>query len=153
MTIRSSAIVTLTLLGLALLGPATPSTCAQDWQQNDAIFNPSGIPSLPFSQPRFADLDGDQDFDLILGSTDCSLLYFENIGTATDPVLTVGPDIFAVVDELDAEVGVGVDLDGDGDLDLVTGGYHGLVLFENTADDREVEAHVVTSGLRATRRP
>lgn len=132
MEIRITVITAPLLLGLALLGLAAPSTRAQDWQQNDAIFNPSGIPSLPFSQPRFADLDGDQDFDLILGSTDSPLLYYENVGTPTDPALSAGPDIFAVVDELDAEVGVGVDLDGDGDLDLVTGGYHGLVLFENS---------------------
>jgi hypothetical protein len=32
---------------------------SQMWVQNDVIFNPSGVPSLAFSQPRFADLDGD----------------------------------------------------------------------------------------------
>lgn len=121
------------VIGLGvLLGLAAPPARAQEWQQNDAIYNPSGIPSLFFSQPRFADLDADVDNDLILGSSETSLLYYENTGTATAPAFAAGPDIFAPVDPLDAEVGVGIDLDGDGDRDLVTGGYNGLVLFENT---------------------
>ena len=105
---------------------------AQDWRQDDQIFNPSGIPSLLFSQPRFADLDADGDLDLILGSSETTLLYYQNIGTPTNPAFSTGPDIFAPVGELDAEVGVCIDLDGDLDLDLVTGGFNGLVLFENT---------------------
>jgi hypothetical protein len=121
------------LIALAIfLGLAAAPAHAQDWQQNDAIYNPSGIPSLFFSQPRFADMDADGDFDLILGSTEETLLYYANTGTATNPAFAEGPDIFAGVDPLDAEVGVCVDLDGDLDLDLVTGGFNGLVLFENT---------------------
>ncbi len=117
---------------LIVLGLAVPAGQAQNWRANDAIFNPSGVPSLPFSQPRFADPDGDGDFDLILGSIDLAPLYYENVGTATSPDFDPGPDIFAVVDPLDAEMGVCVDLDDDGDLDLVTGGFNGLTLFENT---------------------
>jgi hypothetical protein len=121
-------------IGLVLIVPCltlSPSR-AQNWQPNDAIFNPSGIPSLPFSQPRFADPDADGDYDLILGSIDLAPLYYENIGTATGPAFAPGPDIFAPVDPLDAEMGVCIDLDDDGDPDLVTGGFNGLVLFENT---------------------
>ncbi len=111
-----------------------PLTYAQPWQQNDLIFNPSGIPSLPFSQPRLADLDADGDFDLILGSIDDPPLYFENIGSAGSPSFGAGPDIFSPVSSLDAEMGVCADLDADGDLDLVTGGYTGLHLYENVGD-------------------
>jgi len=117
---------------LAVLGLTAAGSHAQNWQQNDAIFNPSGVPSLPFSQPRFADPDADGDFDLILGSIDLAPLYYENIGTITGPAFRPGPDIFAPVSPLAAEVGVCVDLDGDGDLDFVAGGYIGLTLFLNT---------------------
>ncbi len=127
MRTRSSVVMVGLVLGLA----ASPAG-AQFWRQNDQIFNPSGIPSLFFSQPRFADLDADGDLDLILGSTESTPLYYQNTGTSTNPAFSEGPEIFAPVGELDAEVGVCVDLDGDSDLDFVTGGYNGLVLFENT---------------------
>ncbi len=105
---------------------------AQDWQPNDGVFNPSGIPSLTFSQPRLADLDGDDDLDLVLGSVGEPPLYFRNTGTATIPAFQPGDDILAPIGLLDAELAVAVDLDGDDDLDLVTGGYTGLHLFTNT---------------------
>ncbi len=116
---------------LSVLGLASPGSHAQNWRQNDAVFNPSGVPSLPFSQPRLADLDADGDFDLILGSIDLAPLYYQNVGTATVPAFMPGPDVFAPVSPLDAEMGVCVDLDGDGDLDFVAGGYSGLTLFTN----------------------
>jgi hypothetical protein len=113
----------------------------QNWQQNDLIFNPSGIPSLRFSQPRFADLDADGDYDLILGNIDDAPVYFRNSGSVTSPAFQAGADIFAPIDPLDAEVGVCVDLDADGDLDLICGGYTGLQLYDNTGNATEPVFH------------
>jgi hypothetical protein len=135
------ALLLLNALCTAIL--LAPATHAQPWLQNDLIFNPSGIPSLPFSQPRLADLDADGDFDLILGSINQPPLYFVNDGSANAPSLVAGPDIFAPVSSLDAEMGVCVDLDDDDDLDLVTGGYTGLHLFENTGDSSQPQFHEV----------
>jgi len=110
------------------------SVTAQPWEQNNAIFNPSGIPSLPFSQPRFADLDADGDPDMIIGSTADKPFYMENTGTASNPVFIPGPDIFSAVQPLDAEVGVCYDIDNDGDLDFIAGGFNGLSLYTNTGN-------------------
>ena len=127
------------LLRLIALIFFTSACAAQEWQQNDLIFNPSGIPSLPFSQPRFADLDNDGDHDLILGSISDPPRYFENIGSATNPHFQSGDAFFSVVQELDCEVGVCIDLDNDNDLDFITGGYTGLQFYENigTAENAE----------------
>ncbi len=119
-------------LKLLILALSVVLCQAQMWRQNDLIFNSSGVPSLPFSQPRFADLDNDQDMDMILGNISGPPLYFENTGSQTSPQFQPGDNLFASVQELDCEMGVCIDLDADDDLDFISGGYTGLQLYENT---------------------
>jgi len=104
---------------------------AQPWEEDNAVFNPSGIPSLTFSQPRFGDIDADGDMDIMLGSSAVAPIYLQNIGTPTAPAYTEGEDITAGISYLHAEMVSCVDLDADGDLDMVTGGYSGLCFFRN----------------------
>ncbi len=51
---------------------------AQPWEMDNSVFNPSGVPSFSFSQPRFMDLDSDGDFDFWLGNTNRPPLYLQN---------------------------------------------------------------------------
>lgn len=105
---------------------------AQPWQQDNTMFNPSGIPSLPFSQPRFVDLDADGDMDFFLGNTRSAPMFIRNIGGTTSPHFEIGENLLANISFIDAEVAVCADMNADGKLDLITGGYTGLHLFLNT---------------------
>jgi len=131
-TFNSKRLSTLFLAFFFLLFFSTGHS--QPWQQNDLIFNPSGIPSLSFSQPRFSDIDADGDYDLVLGNVDDYPYYFQNIGTPANPAFQAGPAIFSSVSWLDAEVGVLADLDNDQDLDFTCGGITGLNFYENIGD-------------------
>lgn len=119
---------------LVLFVLVTGSLSAQPWEVDNSIFNPSGIPSLSFSQPRCNDIDEDGDFDFWLGNTNRSPLYIQNDGNPSDPHFVVGTDYLAGISYLAAEVAVNADLNGDGVLDLISGGYSGLHFFVGSAN-------------------
>ena len=104
---------------------------AQPWELDNTIFNPSGVPSLSFAQPRFADLDSDGDFDMILGHISDTPIYFKNIGTKFNPKFQKDESVLANVTYLSAEMGVCADLNDDGLLDFISGGYTGLHFYKN----------------------
>ena len=97
--------------------------------------NPFGLVStLYYSFPEAADLDGDGDFDLLIGEYYGNMQYFENTGTAGAPAFAA-----PVVNPFGITAGYYVawpdfvDLDADGDLDLLVGEVLGNMLyFENT---------------------
>lgn len=121
-----------TALILVMLFAAIMLT-AQLWEQDNSVFNPSGIPSFTFAQPRFCDLDGDGDLDFWLGGSSDRPIFIENTGTASNPHFRVGQDYTSSVNYLNAEMGISADLDDDGLLDFICGGFTGLHFYKNTA--------------------
>jgi hypothetical protein len=108
----------------------------QKWEQIDEVFAPSGVTVRDFSAPVFGDLDGDGDFDLVLGSIDLRIEYFRNIGTNQAPVFKKDTSMFSSIyaggyQFTNAYYPALADLDNDGDLDLIIGGYNGLIYYEN----------------------
>jgi hypothetical protein len=82
------------------------------------------------------DIDNDGDFDLFIGNTTGTILFYKNIGTEENPNLFeeqigVSNPLNSVA--LDAKVlPVFVDIDGDLDLDAFLGGKNKIVYYKNT---------------------
>ena len=80
------------------------------------------------SVPRFSDLDGDGDFDMVLGREAGGALLYLNTGTPGEPDFEES-GLLPVPMPINATP-VFVDVDGDGDLDLFSGSVEGgLLLF------------------------
>ena len=84
------------------------------------------------SAPALADLDGDNDLDLVVGDENGTLSYFENTGSIASAAFTQR-ELLEGIDAGDRSRPVLIDLDNDNDFDLVVGTMQGnLRYFENT---------------------
>jgi len=87
-----------------------------------------GVETKHRSVPAFSDLDGDGDFDLVIGSKIEGYFYFRNDGTPDKPNFTKSKMPFDIAT---APLGAPlfVDLDGDGVQEFLSGTRGGGVLF------------------------
>ena len=114
----------------------TGTATAPVFTQHTGAANPlDGVIAGDYSVPESADLDGDGDVDLIIGSRD-GLYYFENTGTQAGPAFTHRTGEADPFDGINPDGDSGpalTDIDGDGDLDLILWSwYDTLDYFENT---------------------
>ncbi|WMX16780.1 MULTISPECIES: T9SS type A sorting domain-containing protein [unclassified Aureispira] len=83
--------------------------------------------------PTFADLDGDNDKDMLLGDQDGLLIYVENQGTVSSPSFTSWVPNYANIDVGQNATPQLVDVNRDGKIDLLVGERNGNTnYFENT---------------------
>ena len=104
------------------------------------------------SAPALADLDGDGDLDLLIGTSTGAILVYRNTGTRTAPAFTAEAPI---IGGRRRAVPALADLDGDGDADLLAGTDAGGLLFWRAAGGTPTEAlpESGSTGLRLDVRP
>lgn len=98
-----------------------------------AISNPFGLSSVGIGKtasPTFADIDGDGDFDAMIGNEVGNTVFFRNTGNIHNPAFAaanVNP--FGLIDVGNFASPTLVDIDGDGDLDTFLGEREGNTIF------------------------
>ena len=106
------------------------------------VSNPYGLsPGGSRAVPDFADIDGDGDLDLFVGRNNGNIVYFENIGTASDP--NFGPartNPFGLKDVGNRAAPEFTDVDADGDLDAYVGEWDGNTIFFNNTGNSSAPA-------------
>jgi len=79
---------------------------------------------MSFSNPTFADIDNDGDYDCFIGCDKGSIIHYENIGTANSAIWNFVTNKFNNINipEISRSNVTFVDIDADGDLDMFFGG-------------------------------
>ena len=88
----------------------------------------NGNTDAGYSTPMFGDVDGDGDQDLMLGSNDGKIRFYQNTKLIFTEVTGTG-NPFGAIDIGDYSAPSLADIDGDGDLDLFVGTADGRISF------------------------
>ena len=114
----------------------TGSAASATFTQRTGASNPmDGEDVGQNSTPSFQDLDGDSDYDLVIGDIDGTISYYENTGSAASATFTQrtsSNNPFNGVDVGANSAPALVDIDNDGDFDAFIGEQDGIInYYEN----------------------
>ncbi len=86
--------------------------------------------STYWKNPTLCDLDGDADYDLIYGTSDGSMYFYQNVGSVSTPSIQWNSSYFQMIRiNGGASTTSLADYDKDGDLDLLSGDWLGGVQY------------------------
>ena len=88
-----------------------------------------GINVGSYARPTLVDIDNDGDLDLFVGQNDGHIAYYQNTGSATNPVYNLVTSNYAGIDVGTEAAPAFADLDGDGDMEMVVGNGNGDLLY------------------------
>ncbi|UCG22665.1 MAG: VCBS repeat-containing protein, partial [Chloroflexota bacterium] len=99
-----------------------------DWRESpDETLNAASP-----AAPALADLDGDQDLDLLVGHQGGTLYHFANEGTTSEPDWQFITSTYSTISEIETSLQPAfINLDDDDDLDLLIGRSSDLVWYRN----------------------
>jgi len=127
----------------------TGTTTAAVFTAQTGGSNPLNGVTVNHAAPTFADIDGDGDKDLFIGSFAGTITYYKNTGTSAAAVFTLqggAANPFNGVSVSNDAYPAFVDIDGDGDLDAFIGAWDGTVRYYKNTGTATVPVFTVQAG-------